>query len=516
MNSKSYADISAIIQVIGSIYINPNILDDERYRFVEEDFLDDFHKVIFGAIHDLHTLGAKEININTIEDYLRERTSKLSIYKVNKGAEFLQKIQEISQLAAFDYYYHRMKKFTLLRMYTKIACIDLSWLYDPENIMDIKKKQAQEEWLDKTSEQEIVDTINQKIDIIKNKYLDNSESSFAHAGTGLRDLVNHLQQYPEVGYPLYGPLINTILRGARLKKFYLRSASTGVGKTRSMIADICNIGCESYYDKNKKEWISAGPAESVVYIGTEQEMDEIQTMLLAFVANVNESHILYNEYQEGEYDRVLKAIDIIEKSGINFKVMMDFSMADIENAIKFAVREYKSQYVFFDYIHSSMKILGEISSKAGVKGLREDNVLFMISVKLKDLCNQYGIFLMSATQLSNDYHTAEIYDQGLLQGAKAIANKCDAGLIMLEATKDNIDALRDLINQNNFETPAIKISVYKNRRGQYKNILIWCKEDRGTCRIEPIFVTDYQYKLIDVPNLTINVENKVLEPRSIF
>ena len=163
-----------------------------------------------------------------------------------------------------------------------------------------------------------------------------------------------------------------------------------------------------------------------------------------------------------------------------------------------------------------MKILGEITSKASVKGLREDNVLFMISVKLKDLCNQYGIFLLSATQLSNDYHTAEIYDQGLLQGAKAIANKCDAGLIMLETTKDDIEALNDLINQNGFEVPAIKVSIYKNRRGQYKNILVWCTEDRGTCRIDPIFVTDYQYKLIDVPNLIINVEDQSLKQPSAF
>lgn len=44
------------------------------------------------------------------------------------------------QLAAFDYYYNRMKKMTLLRMYNKNVGMDLSWLYDPDNILDIKKK----------------------------------------------------------------------------------------------------------------------------------------------------------------------------------------------------------------------------------------------------------------------------------------------------------------------------------------------------------------------------------------
>lgn len=56
-----------------------------------------------------------------------------------------------------------------------------------------------------------------------------------------------------------------------------------------------------------------------------------------------------------------------------------------------------------DYIHTSLKILEEISKKSGGVKLREDNILFMLAIKLKDLCNQYNIFLMSSTQLNADY-----------------------------------------------------------------------------------------------------------------
>lgn len=69
-----------------------------------------------------------------------------------------------------------------------------------------------------------------------------------------------------------------------------------------------------------------------------------------------------------------------------------------------------------------MKILTEVTSKTGIKGLREDNVLFMISIRLKDICNQYQVFIMTATQLNADYITAQQYDQNLLRGAKAIAD----------------------------------------------------------------------------------------------
>ena len=33
-----YVDIPAIIQVIGNVYKNPNLMDSEKYRFNQEDF----------------------------------------------------------------------------------------------------------------------------------------------------------------------------------------------------------------------------------------------------------------------------------------------------------------------------------------------------------------------------------------------------------------------------------------------------------------------------------------------
>ena len=155
-----------------------------------------------------------------------------------------------------------------------------------------------------------------------------------------------------------------------------------------------------------------------------------------------------------------------------------------------------------------MKILSEVAGKASVKGLREDNVLFMIAVRLKDLCVEYGVFIETSTQLNAEYRSAQIYDQNLLRGAKSIADKVDLGEIMLNTSQEDIEALKTLVEQNGFPIPDTKISVYKNRRGRYKDILIWCQSNKGTCRINPIFVTDYQYQLIDIPILKINVKEE--------
>lgn len=134
-----YVDIPACMQVIGDVYQNPALLDNEGYTFNLEDFTEDIHKVIFSSIYNLHQLGAKEINPSTIEDYLGQRTKMLGIYRANNGAEYLQKLSSTTQLAAFDYYYKRMKKMTLLRMYQEQAGMNLSWLYDTDNIFDQKR-----------------------------------------------------------------------------------------------------------------------------------------------------------------------------------------------------------------------------------------------------------------------------------------------------------------------------------------------------------------------------------------
>ena len=53
-NSVKYVDISAIIQVIGSVYQNPTLLDNENYTFNTDDFTEEFHKILFGSIYNLY------------------------------------------------------------------------------------------------------------------------------------------------------------------------------------------------------------------------------------------------------------------------------------------------------------------------------------------------------------------------------------------------------------------------------------------------------------------------------
>ena len=504
-----FVDVAANMQVIGNALKNPTIFENENYHFTEEDFPLEFHKILFGSIYNLHQLGADNISIAAIEDYLSQRPKKMAVYTANKGAEYLTKLQDSVQLSTFQYYYDRMKKMTLLRLYNEKAGMDLSWLYDVNNLLDIKKKQAQEDFLDNSSLEDIANLIDSKIEKVKRQCVNASSSAqSAKMGEGGKEFKERLKQSPQFGLPLYGDYINTVTRGARLGKFYLRSAATGVGKSRTMIADACYLGCSHMYDFLTNTWISISKCQPVLYIATEQDLEECQTMCWAFLSGVNEEHILQNSYLPGEEERVDRAIEILEQSQIYFECMPDFSLQDVENTIKRHIRDNKVYYAFFDYIHTSMKILEEITRRSGGIKLREDNVLFMLSTKLKDICVQYGVFILSSTQLNSDYAESETPDQNLLRGAKSIADRIDWGSILLDVTKEDVEKLKPILSKAGMEVPNVKMSIYKNRQGRWRAIYLFMKADKGTCRFNPIFATDYSYKYIEMENYKISVKEE--------
>lgn len=217
------------MQVIGNVYKNPSLLDQtDKYAITDEDFPDQFHKIAFGTIFKLHELGAKKITLNDIVNFLSTRPKSEAIFKQQKGEAWFTKIIESVIPESFDYYYDRLKKFSLLRAYDNFG-IDVSDIYDIDNILDSKKKQQQEDILDNSSLTQIADMIDSKIDAIRLKFVDDCYEEAEQAGEGIFDLIESFKFRPEVGVPLYGPFINTVTRGARLKKFYLRSAATGVG-----------------------------------------------------------------------------------------------------------------------------------------------------------------------------------------------------------------------------------------------------------------------------------------------
>lgn len=503
--SSKYVDTASALQVIGCVFKQPSLLDDDKYFLTENDFTNDFHKVVFGAMWNLHQMGSTNLSIKVIEDYLEPRPQSWAAYKASNGAIWLKEQAQHAEVGSFDYYYDRLKKFTLLREYDNYG-LNLSWFYDPNELLDMKKRQAQEKHLDETSLEQIALQIEDDITRIRRDYIDNSLDESKHVGDNVLELIEELQQTPESGPPMYGRYINTITRGMRKGKLYIRSAASGVGKTRTMVADACKCACDRIWNSTKQEWEDIGVKFPALYIATEQELDEIQTICLAFLADVDEEHILTGQYEFDEKDRVLEAAKILQESELFVEYIPDFTLRDIENCIKRHIRQHHVQYVFYDYIHTSMRMLEEISQRSGGVKLREDNLLFLLSVKLKDICTQFGVFILTSTQLNAGWKTDDIPDQNLLRGAKAIADKCDFGSILLDVTEEDKEALQEVCDTNGWAMPNVKLSVYKNRRGSYNKGYLWMNANKATCRFDGLFYTTYNYMPIPIGENHIVIE----------
>lgn len=863
---NSYVDKNAIMNVIGCLFKNSSLLENEEYWFTEDDFYEKVPKIIFGALNNLYIDGIKKFDLIILDDYLSKNREVYPIFQT-KGIEYIKHCVSISELDNFDYYFDRMKKFTYMRALDKNG-ISMKWFYDPSiSILNGVAMEEQENRLNNISITDLIIATDKHIDNIRIKYNNSDEKVGTQAGSGLKELLEKLKETPEIGIPMYGKYINTITKGARLSKLYLRSGATGLGKalpndtiiptpdgykkvgeikagdylfdafgkptkvmkifpqgekevweitfkdgrtakcskdhlwsycsegqklkskenrifmtdtleniakkslykkghgyqilvpmqkaveyeekdfylkpysmglllgdgsfrytkqqkaleysseneilpkaiakemnwevsktsdfnytwifkwkneekehknvwveealkdysdlwnlksnkkfipkeylrasikqrrellnglldsdgsvnvkgkisyftnssqlkddvielcyslglkatcqedrhkntsvvymihitgtpedkvllfrlprkkkliekwysnskrkehnlfnpivkikkldystemtcflvdneehlflmndfivthnTRTMVADACTFACNELYDTDKKQWIKNGTKEPTLFIATEQELEEIQTLLVAFVADVDEEKIIESQATFEELSRIARATQIIEESPLYIVTCPDFSLEDIENIIKMNIKEYDIKYICYDYLHTSMKILEEITKRSGGVRLREDNVLFMISVALKDLCNKYQVFIITSTQLNGDWIEAKEVNQNLLRGAKSIADKVDLGEIIMPVRSFEVENIAAISKKMNCKVPTVGLHFYKNRRSKYKDIVVWCENCLGTCKLKPIFVTDKDFNVIDLTDTKIVVKEAI-------
>lgn len=495
MAKPNYYDTSAAIQVIGCTILQPNLLnEDGQYFYSADDFVTEIHRVAFGAVFNLHQMGAERIAPKTIEDYLQGHPESYGIYQQSKGSEWLQNCIDTADIANFDYYYSRLKKMTLLRGYSK-AGVDMTWLYDPDNLLDIEKKEQQENYLNRISLNELADIVDNKILTVRDVYVDNATDHALRIGDSVAEVLASLEETPEIGAPFADKGLNGITRGARYGKYYLRSAPTGVGKTRSMLADACYMACNAIFDPKKGEWVQKNN-QPVLFISTELDVEELTTMALAFLTGYNEEDILLQRISFSD-PVMVQAAQVLKESPLYLEILPDYTIKQVENTIKRNIRVNHTKVVFFDYFNSSLGLLTEVTNQTHGMAMREDIILSLLSTRLKEIANDFNVFIMSATQTNASAKTDPLPDANLLKGSKAIAEKADFGSILLPLTETDQEKLQ-VYAERGFPMPNIKLSVYKNRRGSFVRGYLWMQMDKSTCRYETVFATDWDYKQISI------------------
>lgn len=506
-------DKYAITQCLGCLMKNPFLL--EEYKLTKFDFEAElFYEIVFSSIYNLYVHNVEKIHAYAISSYLSRFSKKFDIFNNSDGIEYCENAYEQAEPENFPYYLNRVKKFSLLRYWKSIG-IDINDIYD-ESTLDMKK---QEEQVRKLDEITISEMILQKEDLIitKAKLLFNSDSLRRGqlAGKGMTELKERLKETPEFGVPMASSMMTTIARGARLKKVYLRSSSSGGGKSRTAIGDICRFSVPYYYDTEEKKWVYTGNSEPSLYISTELEEDELQTIIMAYVSGVPENKIIDGEYENDEEERVDKAIEYINSSPLYIEIITDFGIEDISNVIKTYRREKGCKYFVFDYIQMSAKLIIEVSNMSRGMRMREDQVLFLFMDTLKNIAMKYNVFILAMTQLNGTYKDNQIKDETMLRGAKSLADRIDLGEISLPPTKQESECVKRVMqNMINVPEPNLVRHIYKVRRGKLTRIRLWQYADLSTGRTKDLFITDNYYNLIDTEVIEIEIE-KVIERHSI-
>ena len=492
---------------------NPSLLDEYSLTLIDFNG-EDFHQIVFSCIFNLYNQGVKVFYCFAIDSFLATYDKQYKISNDNKGLDYIVDAKSMCEPDNFEYNYSRVKKFSLLRYYESTG-LDTRFIYD-STVIEPKGQEEEQRKIDAMSLVDIIDMVEIRFVIdVKNSYKNDTQTKGQLAGVGLMDLVQMYRKEVEMGFPMQSKFMNSLLYGSRKKSLYLRSGGTGSGKTRLSVADTVYASVPWIYDLKNKQWEYTGLSNPSLIISTELSIEEIQTIILAFVSGVDEEHILHNQYDKGEFERVIQATECIYSSPLYIEYLPDFDIDDIAKIIKKYRREKNIELVNFDYLHTSIKLLIQIASMSKGLKLREDQVLFMFSDALKTLASTLDVHIDSATQLNDKYKDAPEKDQSLIRGSKAIADRIDAGYIALPPDNKELKAIEPILRDGIYPKPNMIYHLYKCRKGKITRVKVWLKVDLGNCRVQDLFVTTFDNELIPVDKMTIEAAEEIIHKHSI-
>ena len=498
----AFIDKKCIQQVLGCLLKNPQYLGEvDKYRLIPADFSTNFEKYIFRAIQGLYYGGARKISAFDVENYLNTNETALKVFTNNNGIEYLQDIEEFSNEENFPFYYTKLKKLNLLNDFQKQG-IDVSDFYI-EDLTDVRAIEVNQNF-DSLSIQDIVEKIKRKIIKLENEYAKTDEVESWCAADKIEEVIKGFGSPDEIGLPIQGEIFNKIINGAERGTLTIRSAPSGTFKTRQAVADACYLAYPLRYDSSTAQWIHSGNCEKILFIITEQKLEQLLKMIIAYLSDVNESKFKYGKFSAEESLRITQAEEIVKIFKDNFQIVR-IPNPTIE-LTKTMIREncliHDIGYVFFDYIFINPMLLAEFRGF----NIRNDEALLMFSTALKDLAIELNVAVFTSTQVNAKIdENKDIKNESVIAGSRSIINKADNACVCTRPTSAELEVLDKISCQK----PNIVTDVFKVRSGAWSQVRIWSYFDGGTMRKKDLFITDSRLEpLIDFFNEEdVNVES---------
>ena len=486
MNSKG-----TIQQVLGSLMKHPQFLSEvDKYSLTLEDFSTRFEKYIFAAIQGLWQNGAQKITVFDVENFMEANASAKKTFELQNGIEYLQDIEEFSNIENFPLYYTKLKKLNLLRDLKKQG-FDTSDFY----VEDLTASNADEinARFEELSVQDIVVGVKKKLLTLESDYAGTEEVQEWDIAGDVDELVAGFGEDGSVGLPIQGAILTKVIDGAQKSCLTIRSGASGTGKTRNAVADACMLAFPIRYNSLTCEWEQKGHNEKVLFIITEQTDKQIKKMILAYLADMNESKFKYGRFTPEEKKVLEQAKNVMKEFSSNF-ILVRIPNPTID-LVKTKVREkvllHDIGFVFYDYIFIGPALLNEFRGF----GVRNDEVLLMMATALKDLAVELNVCVFTATQVNaNADNNTNIRNESSLAGGRSTINKADNGMIMARPTKEELEVLEPIITT--YGKPNLVTDIFKVRSGEWTQVRIWSMMDLGRMKREDLFITDSRLEVI--------------------
>lgn len=507
--AKKYVSERSNLYVLSALFKKPSLLKDIEYLITEDDFTYKFEHVLFNTIYNLSLKNINKIEPKDVESYLAE-TNKKAYEIVFDGADNEETFFDMIGLEEevdFDLYYNRMKKMSLLRNYVKNG-ISVNDILDLEGF-DTEKETHQRELLEDLTLEDIIRKVDNRILTVKETIENNLDTEYKNSKDICEDILNKLLERPSYGFNFESLYLNTIGFGLVRRQFILESRRSGTGKSRNAVKRMVGVSAKEVYNIEKKEWeVNPHPVGSLL-IQTELEIDlEVVPMFLSFISGVSQKKIKTNKLTKEERERLAHATQVFRESDITMVTQPEYDTLFISNTIeKCKLKSDDLGLVILDYIELNGALSAEYSKSMGRVNIRPDLILLNLSKKLKDFARKFNICMVAYTQISdsNPNVPPECRDYHCIQNGKAIKNKADCGIVSTVPTRKELDKMESVISQIGIE-PNLVYGIYKNRNNDLKECLVWVRQDLGSGEVVDLFVTNKEYKVLDVEKIKIEFE----------
>ena len=519
-----YYNINSAIEVLSTILNNTSLLNKNEYILREEDFVTPMHKTIFKCCYNLGLVqGFKEIKIGDIESYLSQ-TNPVTHKKIFENEENLKWLSDLkeNESSDFNYYYDKLKKFSLIRAYLRNGIECVTKLFNPDET-EIKLREQQENRLDNMRIEDIKKYVNDNLMEVNTIFTSYNESlSHRKSGDNAKELYEKLLKSKPYGLNTESEYLNTAIRGWTPKTLIIETRGSNLGKSRNAIKRLVSVCSPYVWDFKTKQYIKNPNQQgnSGLYIGN-QEMDiyeELEVIIWSFISGVEQSHIIKKEYKEGEEERVLKAIEYSEQMKLFFEDKADYDASWMWQTVQYYKEEYNICMVCLDYLEITPSINAEYVRNGGTRN-KDDIALIVFSNELKLIANKFKITFIFYTQSINTglVEKLDFWDNNCIKGCSNLHVKTDCAWTVYSPTPKMLDIMSDVIQVANRRLrksgygsfnykPNVIYTIYKNRKSELKNFKIWCYLDNGTGELIELFCTDRENNVIDIDRTSIEVK----------